>query len=49
MSKTIHKEDVSGAEYVGLPENSPHEIETIVTSRAKMLKNILVANLLIWD
>ncbi len=35
------QEDISGAEIVELPENTPHEIETIVTSRSKMLKTIL--------
>ena len=35
------QEGLSGADHVDLPENSPHEIKTIVTSRAKMLKAIL--------
>jgi len=35
------QEEISGAELVELPENTPHEIETIVTSRSKMLKTIL--------
>ena len=35
------QEEISGAELVELPENTPHEIETIITSRSKMLKTIL--------
>jgi len=35
------QEEISGAEFVELPENTPHEIETIITSRSKMLKTIL--------
>ena len=38
-NKTL-REDFSGFESVILPENSPHEIENIVTSRSKMLKTI---------
>ncbi len=34
------QEDSSGFDSVILPENSPHEIESIVTSRSKMLKTI---------
>ncbi|MEN8210828.1 MAG: adenylate/guanylate cyclase domain-containing protein [Thermodesulfobacteriota bacterium] len=33
--------DISTADQVVLPENSPHEIQTIVSSRSKMLKTIL--------
>ena len=35
------QDDVSSADQVALPENSPHEMETIVSSRSKMLKTIL--------
>ena len=35
------QEEISSAELVELPENTPHEIETIITSRSKMLKTIL--------
>ena len=35
------KDNISSADQVALPENSPHEMETIVTSRSKMLKTIL--------
>lgn len=33
--------DISNAEDVDIPENSPHEIKTIITSRATMLKTIM--------
>ncbi|WP_300456031.1 PP2C family protein-serine/threonine phosphatase [Desulfobacula sp.] len=33
--------DISIVDHIDLPENSPHEIATIVTTRSKMLKTIL--------
>ncbi len=35
------QDDISSDDLVALPENSPHEMETIVSSRSKMLKTIL--------
>jgi len=35
------QKDISRAQYVELSDNLPHEIETIITSRSKMLKTIL--------
>ena len=35
------QEDISDTEHLELSENYPHEIKTIVTSRSKMLKDIL--------
>jgi serine phosphatase RsbU (regulator of sigma subunit) len=35
------QENISIADHVTLPENSPHEIATIVATRSKMLKTIL--------
>ncbi len=35
------QDDISNGNQVVLPENSPHEMETIVSSRSKMLKTIL--------
>jgi sigma-B regulation protein RsbU (phosphoserine phosphatase) len=41
LSNKKIKEDNSGIKHIELPENCPHEIQTIITTRSKMLKTIL--------